>query len=282
MLRLTLQGQEVVVREALQPLDLGGNPRSRFFFVGLCPDSEDRSLGWASDRPDLLLVATNCAGSSPRPAALSADRQNRPMTPLELRAFVRANLPEPPARVLEVGAGSGGLARALRALGYDVLAIDPKSDSEDVLAVALSELDEPEGSFAAAVAVVSLHHVDPLEESCRRLGELVRPGGRLVIDEFDAGAFDVGAAAWWLEQRAAIGEPQPQTAEELVADHREHLHPLERILEALEPYFELGPPVRGAWLYRWNLGDSLRAVEEDAIARGQLGGVGARLVGRRR
>ncbi len=204
------------------------------------------------------------------------------MAPAELRAFVRANLPEPPARVLEIGAGFGRLARALRAAGYDVLAIDPKSDNEDVRPVALADVDEPAGSFAAAVAVVSLHHVDPLEESCRRLGELVQPGGTLVIDEFDAGAFDLGAAAWWLEQRAAIGEPQPQTAEELVADHREHLHPLERILEALEPHFELGPPLRGAWLHRWSLGDSLRAVEEDAIARGQLSAVGARLVGRRR
>jgi SAM-dependent methyltransferase len=204
------------------------------------------------------------------------------MASLDLRAFVRANLPEPPARVLEVGAGTGGLARALRETGYEVLAIDPRSEAEDVRAIALCDLDEPDGSFAAAVAVVSLHHVDPLEESCRRLGELVEPGGTLVIDEFDVGAFDVGAARWWLGQRAALGEPQPQTAEELVADHHEHLHPLVRILTALEPDFELGQPVRGAWLHRWNLGESLRAVEEDAIARGDLCAVGARLVGRRR
>jgi SAM-dependent methyltransferase len=204
------------------------------------------------------------------------------MTSVDLRAFVRANLPEPPARVLEVGAGAGRLARVLRATGYDVAAIDPGSDSEDVRAVALADLDEPAGSFAAAIAVVSLHHVDPLAESCRKLGEVVEPGGTLVIDEFDVGAFDLGAAAWWLEQRRALGEEQPQTAEELVADHRAHLHPLERIVAELEPYFELGLPVRGAWLHRWNLGDSLRAVEEEAIARGRLRAVGARLVGRRR
>ena len=201
---------------------------------------------------------------------------------VDLRAFVRANLPEPPARVLEVGAGDGRLARALRAAGYDVLAIDPKFQSDEVRAVALADLDEPAGSFAAAVAIVSLHHVDPLEDSCRRLGALVEPRGTLVVDEFDVAAFDLGAAGWWLEQRGALGEAQPASAEELVEEHRSHLHPLEQIVAALEPDFELGPPLRGPWLYRWSLGDSLRAVEEEAIARGDLHAVGARLVGCRR
>jgi len=203
------------------------------------------------------------------------------MAPADLRAFVRANLPEPPARVLEVGAGAGTLARALRQVGYDVLAIDPKSAGDDVRKVALADLDEPPGSFAAAIAVVSLHHVDPLEESCRRLGELVEPGGTLVVDEFDVGAFDVRAAAWWLEQRRALGETRPETPEELVAEHRNHLHPLDRVVAALAPHFELGPPIRGPWLHRWDLGESLRAVEEEAVARGTLPATGARLVGRR-
>jgi len=67
----------------------------------------------------------------------------------DVRAFVRANLPDPPARVLEIGAGDGRLGRALRAVGYDVLAIDPRSQIDDVRAVALADLNEPAGSFAA-------------------------------------------------------------------------------------------------------------------------------------
>lgn len=204
------------------------------------------------------------------------------MPSADLRAFARANLPEPPARVLEIGAGGGRLARALRAAGYEVLAIDPGSEGEDVRPVALLDVDEPPGSFAAAVAIVSLHHVEPLEDSCRRLGELVEAGGALVLDEFDVAAFDLDAAAWWLDQRRALGDPQPKTAAELVDEHRHHLHPLEEIVAALEPDFELGPPVRGPWLHSWKLGESLRAVEEEAIARGTLRATGARLVGRRR
>lgn len=96
--------------------------------------------------------------------------------------------------MLEVGAGAGELAEALTQAGYDVLAIDPASQTPHVRAVPLHGLEASAASFDAAVAVVSLHHVEPLEESCRRLSELVRPGGVLVIDEFDVAQFDERAA----------------------------------------------------------------------------------------
>jgi len=195
---------------------------------------------------------------------------------------VRANLPPPPARVLEVGAGEGDLAEALRIAGYDVVAIDPEPRGDGVRAVALHELDEPAGSFDAAVAVVSLHHVEPLEASCARLAELVRPGATLLVDELDVGMYDERAAAWWLQQRGALGAGPDHTPETMVADVRRHLHPLQRIAEALARGFEAGPPLRGPYLYRWYLNESLRPAEEDLIARGALPAVGARVVARRR
>src|SRR3954447_22139231 len=100
-------------------------------------------------------------------------------------AYVRSSLPGPPARVLEIGAGDGSLARALRDAGYDVVAIDPGSGGEDVLPVALADYEAPPRSFDAAVAVVSLHHVVPLGHSLRRLSEVLRHGARLVIEEVD-------------------------------------------------------------------------------------------------
>src|ERR671930_2172628 len=137
-----------------------------------------------------------------------------------VRAYVRSALPPPPARVLEVGAGSGELAAALRAAGYDVVAVDP-GGGPGIVPVPLHELDEPDGSFDAAVAVVSLHHVEPLPLSVDRLAALLRPGARLVVDEFDVDRYDEDAARWWLGHADHDHDPA-----ELVGDLRHHLHDL--------------------------------------------------------
>jgi SAM-dependent methyltransferase len=198
-------------------------------------------------------------------------------------AFVRATLPPPPARVLEVGAGRGELAAAMREAGYDVVAIDPAADgSPGVEPIPLLDLDAPDASFDAAVAVVSLHHVDPLAESCERLAAAVRAGGVLAIDEFDVGRFDERAAAWQLHQRAAAGHDHPHDHTAWSADLRGHMHAVETIRAALDPAFALGDPDRGPYLSRWDLDPALRAVEERLVARGELPATGARMVGIRR
>ena len=107
---------------------------------------------------------------------------------LDVLAFVRAALPAPPADVLEIGAGDGKLAAELRVAGYAVHAIDPAA--ADGSGVEPIELLEAAGTFDAAVAVVSLHHVEPLEASCAHLATLVRDGGTLVVDEFDVALLD--------------------------------------------------------------------------------------------
>lgn len=192
---------------------------------------------------------------------------------------MRAALPAPPARVLEVGAGRGELARALTAAGYDVVAIDPRADDPAIVAVALHELEARPASFDAAVAVVAMHHVNPLAESCAWLAQLVRPGGTLVLDELDVERFDEAAAGWWMAQR---GDPDDdRTPADVVAYLRHHCHPLDLLRETLGEWFELGAPARGPYLYRWDMPAGVRPTEKAAIAAGELPAIGARLVGTR-
>lgn len=203
--------------------------------------------------------------------------------------FVLGHLPAAPARVLEVGAGEGDLARRMAEAGYDVVAVDPQASTPDVLPIPVDELEEPAASFDAAVAVLSLHHVHRLDESCAHLASLLRPGASLIVDELDLDRFDEQAAAWWLEQQQLSGDEHDHehehedelTAEAVVARLREELHPLDRILASLDPYFELQLAWRGAYLYRWRLGEGRRPVEEELIEAGRLPAIGVRILGTR-
>jgi SAM-dependent methyltransferase len=198
-----------------------------------------------------------------------------------LLGFVFDSLPRAPARVLEVGAGDGALAGAIAAAGYEVVAIDPASDADNVRPVPLEDLSEPPRSFDAAVAVLSMHHVEPLRESCRRLAEVLRPGGALVLDEFDVERFDVGAARWWLAQHEPSSEVDARP-EAIVEDLRHHCHRFSDLVAVLEEWFDLSQPVRGPYLYRWKLPPGVRDVEERLIAAGRLAETGVRVVGTRR
>src|SRR5436190_5073396 len=167
--------------------------------------------------------AVDAAGRGDAPRREGRTRSEGPLQPgqegavsdEDLLRFVGGALPAPHARVIEVGAGGGELAAELRALGYDVLAIDPAADSTPgVEPTALADVDRPAASFDAAVAIRSLHHVEPLAESIARLAELVRPGGRLVVDEYDVERFDERAAQWLMERREVHAtEPAAMVAE---------------------------------------------------------------------
>ena len=199
----------------------------------------------------------------------------------EVEAWVRANLPPAPAHVLEVGAGDGSLARGLRDRGYRVVAIDPKSDSDDVMPVALAALPDID-LFDAAVAVVSLHHVEPLEGSVDRLAAVMAEGAPLLLDEFDAAALDERAAAWWLEQRRARGGDELETPAELVATMRAKVHSIDLLVDVLGRHYDVGEAQRGTYLYRWKLDETLRPLEEQLVVTGELPPTGVRIIARRR
>jgi hypothetical protein len=107
-------------------------------------------------------------------------------------------------------------------------------------------------------------------------------GAPLLVDEFDVAALDERAASWWLEQRRALAGDEPQTPDELIATMRARVHPIEHLRAVLERWYDVGEPVRGTYLYRWKLDESLRPVEEELVTGGELPSTGVRFIARRR
>jgi hypothetical protein len=138
------------------------------------------------------------------------------------------------------------------------------------------------GTYDAALAIVSLHHVEPLAESCAHLAGLLVPGGALVVDELDVGRYDERVTTWWLHQRRAAGHEDHHDAGSILDGMRGHIHPLDTVREALAPHFETPEPVRGPYLHRWHLPPGLRENEERLIGEGRLPATGARFVSTRR
>ena len=97
--------------------------------------------------------------------------------------FVLSHLPAPPVDVLEVGCGPGELALALSHAGYSVTAIDPDAPDGPIFRRTKLE-DFTDGSFDAVVASVSLHHVEAVDAAFDKIVSLLRPGGRLIFEEF--------------------------------------------------------------------------------------------------
>ena len=95
--------------------------------------------------------------------------------------FLRAHLPAPPARVLEVGCGSGELTTALAVAGYEVLGIDPLApQGERFRRLKLEDLEE-EHTWDAVVAARSLHPIRDLDDALDKVVRLLVPGGVLVL-----------------------------------------------------------------------------------------------------
>lgn len=114
----------------------------------------------------------------------------------DLLEFLLRWLPQPPATVLEVGCGTGELARWLGEQGFSVTGIDPEAPEGPGFVRTDLESFVAAAPFDAAVASRSLHHLDDLDRGLANLREALAPGARLVVYEFASEAVDEAAQGW--------------------------------------------------------------------------------------
>ena len=200
------------------------------------------------------------------------------------RGFVETHLPAAPSRVLEVGCGRGALALAVSRLGYQVDAIDPDAPAGAIFrAISLEEFSDP-GPFDAVLANLALHHIPDLGGALATIRQLLRPGGRLIINEHAWDRFDEPTARWYLEQRAATNRGAPSSLErcleEWAADHA-GLHTSAAMRSELDRHFEERFFVWTPYLNR-ELGKAIDDRAEQAlIEAGAIQATGFRYVGER-
>lgn len=132
--------------------------------------------------------------------------------------FVREHVPAPHARVLEIGCGGrGGFVPRLAAAGHEALGVDPEAPDGDAYVRARFEDAELPAPFDAIVACTSLHHVADPEQAVAAIDAALRPGGVLVVIEWDWESLDEPTARWAFERLDEGGDGW-------LHRHRDHWH----------------------------------------------------------
>jgi SAM-dependent methyltransferase len=210
---------------------------------------------------------------------------------------VRSYLPAPPAVVVEIGCGSlGGFVPALEHDGYRALGIDP--DAPEGASYRRDEFERTDlpHDVDAVVACLSLHHVGDPAAVLDRIAEALRPGGAVVIVEWDWEDFDEASARWaferldltaedrgWLhggyERWVASGLPWDDYLRGWATGHG--LHGAQSLVAELDERFERVSSEHGAYLFS-ELVDTTEADERQAIEAGVIRALRVDYVGRRR
>lgn len=229
--------------------------------------------------------------------------------------FVQSIVPDG-ATILDVGCGSGLIARQLMASGFDVTAIDGNPDAvteaerNGITAILCDFLEfDPGRKFDAILFARSFHHIHPLRKAMEKCKELVTAGGIVILDEFGADFMDEKSATWFYGVYSLLfaggrerkGRGPKLLSEEMVSspsdclkawrDHHFGKHGVatsDEMLRELRAHFEIEKYERVPYLYRYFSEDltseQLKALflwENTVCQTGHLEAIGMRVFGRR-
>lgn len=138
-------------------------------------------------------------------------------------ALLGALQPRPDDWVLDVGGGTGRVARRLLASARGVVVVDPSAamlrrarpEPGVVRARAAAEaLPFSDGAFSRIVVIDAFHHFASRPAATRELWRVLAPGGRLVIEEPDIRHRAVRAIAFgeWLMRFGSVFWDPPRIA----------------------------------------------------------------------
>jgi SAM-dependent methyltransferase len=237
---------------------------------------------------------------SPGPGVTDERFGDTGSTSAGVEKFVRSELPPPPARLLEVGCGTGELALSLSAGGWRVTAVDPRApEGGPFIRAAVEDLDaENHEPFDAAIAVLSLHHAGDIGSVLDGVRSLLRPGGVFVVDEFRKEHLtDRSTAAFFYYQQLSLlhagrggggdganGGHRPDDASfeswyARTSGRRAGVHGEGDVLAALEERFVTRSVSYGPYLFRHGLDVEVESLERKLIEEGGIRPTGLRWVG---
>lgn len=146
---------------------------------------------------------------------------------LRTQMLLRRFLPDPPARILDVGGATGVHATWLAADGYEVVLIDPVPHHVDTAAAFgtfrcrvgdARDLSEPDDSVDAVLLLGPLYHLTGAKDRLTALGEarrVLRPGGLVAaaaISRYLA-ALEVGSSSVLDQERVRLAGKLIETGE---------------------------------------------------------------------
>ncbi|MEP6608925.1 MAG: methyltransferase domain-containing protein [Burkholderiaceae bacterium] len=224
----------------------------------------------------------------------------------ETVAFLTKHLPRS-AQVIEVGYGKGHVALALQNRGYRVIGLDADSDiaaEAKARGVPVIQATWPEFESPPVDAIAftrSLHHVGDLQQAAQKARDMLKPEGKLLVEDFAFDAADEPTIAWFIElvrNQALVNAGASDFISELIGSddpaaawlhhHNHEVHSLEAMNRCIAEHFNIEEESSVSYLYRYliptlpatsDAAAFLQRVLQDEAERGRTGQIA--LIGRR-